>query len=81
MGIGAGRRGRLPSGLAPRLPRKLFLPVDLEFASRLRLEVITLVRTLAQSGSLAVGQQFEILSLILLVRQTFQGFTAFFSSL
>jgi hypothetical protein len=74
--IEAGRRGWLPAGLAGRVPDNHFYAVDLAFTLLLLFEVITLVLTLAQSVSLAVGKQFEILSLIL-VRHTFKEFTAF----
>lgn len=76
LAIEAGRRGWLPSGLAARVPHNHFYAVDLAFTLLLLFEVIALVLTLAQSVSLAVGKQFEILSLIL-VRHTFKEFTAF----
>jgi len=76
LSIEAGRRGWLPAGLAARVPENHFYAVDLAFTLLLLFEVITLVLTLAQSVSLAVGKQFEILSLIL-VRHTFKEFTAF----
>ncbi len=76
LAIEAGRRGWLPGGLAARVPENHFYAVDLAFTLLLLFEVITLVLTLAHSVSLAVGKQFEILSLIL-VRHTFKEFTAF----
>lgn len=76
LAIEAGRRGWLPSGLAAKVPDNHFYAVDLAFTLLLLFEVIALVLTLAQSVSLAVGKQFEILSLIL-VRHTFKEFTAF----
>ncbi len=76
LAIEAGRRGWLPSGLAAAVPHNHFYAVDLAFTLLLLFEVIALVLTLAHSVSLAVGKQFEILSLIL-VRHTFKEFTAF----
>lgn len=74
--IEANRRGWWPGEMAKALPTNHFYAVDLAFTLLLLFEVIALVLTLAQSVSLSVGKQFEILSLIL-VRQTFKEFTAF----
>lgn len=74
--IEANRRGWWPEKVGAALPTNHFYAVDLAFTLLLLFEVIALVLTLAQSVSLSVGKQFEILSLIL-VRQTFKEFTAF----
>lgn len=74
--IEASRRGWFPPDWAGAVPHNHFYAVDLAFTLLLGFEVVALVLTLPKSVSLAVGKQFEILSLIL-VRHTFKEFTAF----
>ncbi len=71
-----GRGGLLPSVVAGLLPASHFYAVHVAFTLLLAVEVVALVFCLGRSVADSVGKQFEVFSLILL-RQTFEAFTAF----
>lgn len=64
--IELSRQGLLPARLAALLPHNHFYAINVAFSMLLGLEVFGLVFSLANSVSVSVGKQFEILSLILL---------------
>jgi hypothetical protein len=65
------RQGSLPAWLGEHVPVKHFHAIQLAFGALLLYEVIALVFGLARSVANALGQQLEILSLILL-RSSFE---------
>jgi hypothetical protein len=69
--IEARRQGWLPEPLALHLPTSHFMALHVAFTLLLLFEVIGLVLGVARSVSRAVGQQLEIVSLIL-IRQSFK---------
>jgi hypothetical protein len=69
--IEARRQGWLPDPLAQHLPTSHFMALHVAFTLLLLFEVIGLVLGVARSVSHAVGQQLEIVSLIL-IRQSFK---------
>lgn len=74
--IECNRQGWLPASLAELLPTNHFYAVKFAFTLVLIYEVIGLVFSLVGSVANSVGNQFEILSLILL-RQSFERLTEF----
>jgi hypothetical protein len=70
------RQGLLPEALAAILPSSHYYAINIAFSMLLALEVLGLVFSLANSVSVSVGKQFEILSLILL-RHSFKEFIYF----
>jgi len=69
--IELARQGLLPAGFAALMPKSHYYAINVAFSMLLGLEVFGLVFSLANSVSVSVGKQFEILSLILL-RQSFK---------
>ncbi|NDY42381.1 hypothetical protein G3N55_05935 [Dissulfurirhabdus thermomarina] len=74
--IEANRRHLLPAPAAGILPVNHLAAVRFAFTLLLVVEVLSLIFTLAQSVSVSLGKQFEVLSLILL-RDTFKEFAEF----
>ncbi len=64
--IELNRQGLLPEHISKSLPTSHYLAINLAFFLVLVLEVISLIFTLPQSMSKALGKQFEILALIFL---------------
>ncbi|NTW51179.1 MAG: hypothetical protein HGB22_01120 [Chlorobiaceae bacterium] len=64
--IELARQGLLPNELADLLHKNHYYAINVAFSMLLGLEVFGLVFSLANSVSVSVGKQFEILSLILL---------------
>lgn len=74
--IELARQGWLPEAVAALLPKSHFYAISVAFSMLLGIEVFGLVFSLANSVSVSVGKQFEILSLILL-RHSFKEFIYF----
>ena len=74
--IELARLGLLPERLAVLLPKNHYYAINVAFSMLLGLEVFGLVFSLANSVSVSVGKQFEILSLILL-RHSFKEIVNF----
>jgi len=64
--IELNRQGLLPNELALKIPRSHYQAINLAFLLVLIMEIITMIFTLPESMSRAVGKQFEILALIFL---------------
>jgi hypothetical protein len=74
--IELARQGWLPETVAVLLPKNHFYAINIAFSMLLGIEVFGLVFSLANSVSVSLGKQFEILSLILL-RHSFKEFIYF----
>lgn len=74
--IELARQGLLPESIAGLLPKSHFYAINTAFSMLLGLEVFGLVFSIANSVSVSVGKQFEILSLILL-RHAFKEISHF----
>ena len=68
------KAGMLPAGLAAVLPTNQFYAIQLAFTLILALEVVELILAVAESVTLAVSKQLEIMSLIML-RDAFTDFS------
>lgn len=73
------KMGLLPAPLAAVVPTDPFLAIRLAFSLVLGIEVIELIIAIADSVSLAVGKQLEIMALLLL-RETFTDISVFSST-
>jgi hypothetical protein len=74
--IELARQGLLPEELTGLLPKSHYYAINTAFSMLLGLEVFGLVFSIANSVSVSVGKQFEILSLILL-RHAFKEISHF----
>lgn len=71
VGIECNRAGLFPLEIAAALPTNHLVAIEVAFTLLLLFEAVSLVLSFAESVSVSVGKQFEILSLILL-RDTFK---------
>ena len=64
--IEVNRQGLLPGFLAVQIPRSHYMAINLAFLLVLFMEILSMIFTLPDSMSKALGKQFEILALIFL---------------
>lgn len=64
--IELNRQGLIPGALGSQIPRSHYMAINLAFLLVLFMEILSMIFTLPQSMSRALGKQFEILALIFL---------------
>lgn len=64
--IELNRQGLLPAALGAQIPQSHYMAIHLAFLLVLFMEILSMIFTLPQSMSRALGKQFEILALIFL---------------